>query len=167
MDFIKHLSDNDKIRNICILAHVDHGKTTLVDNLISSNKIISEKNIGKIKYLDSREDEQKRQITMKSSSILLKHIYNKDYLKDMLIENKDKNKKNNNLNNNNGIYNEHAVERNIDNKIKDNIKSNDIKSNDIQSNDIILSDGKNKKFVQKKKQKETAKQRRLTLKRNN
>ncbi|ETW40622.1 hypothetical protein PFNF135_04928 [Plasmodium falciparum NF135/5.C10] len=132
MDFIKHLSDNDKIRNICILAHVDHGKTTLVDNLISSNKIISEKNIGKIKYLDSREDEQKRQITMKSSSILLKHIYNKDYLKDMLIENKDKNKKNNNLNNNNGIYNEHAVERNIDNKIKDNIKSNDIKSNDIQ-----------------------------------
>ncbi|SCP05291.1 elongation factor Tu, putative [Plasmodium ovale] len=85
MDLVKHLNDSNRIRNICILAHVDHGKTTLVDNLISSNKIISDKNIGKVKYLDNREDEQKRQITMKSSSILLKHTYNENYLNEMFI----------------------------------------------------------------------------------
>ncbi|KJP86281.1 hypothetical protein AK88_04095 [Plasmodium fragile] len=83
MDLVKYLNKNERVRNICILAHVDHGKTTLVDNLISSNKIISDKNIGKVKYLDSREDEQKRQITMKSSSILLKHTYNKAYLDEL------------------------------------------------------------------------------------
>ncbi|CAA9989851.1 elongation factor Tu, putative [Plasmodium knowlesi strain H] len=83
MDLVKYLNQNERVRNICILAHVDHGKTTLVDNLISSNKIISDKNIGKVKYLDNREDEQKRQITMKSSSILLKHTYNKAYLDEL------------------------------------------------------------------------------------
>ncbi|ANQ10200.1 Elongation factor Tu [Plasmodium coatneyi] len=83
MDLVKYLNNNERVRNICILAHVDHGKTTLVDNLISSNKIISDKNIGKVKYLDNREDEQKRQITMKSSSILLKHTYNKAYLDEL------------------------------------------------------------------------------------
>ena len=59
----------ERIRNICILAHVDHGKTTLSDCLISSNNIISQKLAGTLRYLDSREDEQLRQITMKASSI--------------------------------------------------------------------------------------------------
>uniref|UniRef100_A0A8B9B8Q0 Tr-type G domain-containing protein n=1 Tax=Anser brachyrhynchus TaxID=132585 RepID=A0A8B9B8Q0_9AVES len=36
------------IRNICILAHVDHGKTTLADCLISSNGIISSRLAGKV-----------------------------------------------------------------------------------------------------------------------
>nr|XP_033776855.1 elongation factor-like GTPase 1 isoform X2 [Geotrypetes seraphini] len=59
------------IRNICILAHVDHGKTTIADCLISSNGIISSRLAGKLRYLDSREDEQIRGITMKSSAISL------------------------------------------------------------------------------------------------
>ncbi|XP_006139317.2 elongation factor-like GTPase 1 [Pelodiscus sinensis] len=59
------------IRNICILAHVDHGKTTLADCLISSNGIISNRLAGKLRYLDSRKDEQIRGITMKSSAISL------------------------------------------------------------------------------------------------
>lgn len=59
------------IRNICILAHVDHGKTTLSDSLLASNGIISNKLAGKVRYLDSREDEQERGITMESSGISL------------------------------------------------------------------------------------------------
>lgn len=56
---------------ICILAHVDHGKTSLTDALIATNGIISPKLAGKIRYLDSRPDEQLRGITMESSAISL------------------------------------------------------------------------------------------------
>ncbi|CAG8439651.1 10899_t:CDS:10 [Ambispora gerdemannii] len=61
----------ENIRNICILAHVDHGKTTLSDSLLASNGIISNKLAGKVRYLDSREDEQERGITMEASGISL------------------------------------------------------------------------------------------------
>eukprot|EP00898_Chlorokybus_atmophyticus_P007645 jgi/Chlat1/7882/Chrsp66S00582 len=60
-----------RIRNICVLAHVDHGKTTMSDALIASNGLIHPKMVGKLRYLDSRDDEQLRCITMKSSSISL------------------------------------------------------------------------------------------------
>ncbi|GAB0134019.1 hypothetical protein EsDP_00002405 [Epichloe bromicola] len=62
---------SDDIRNICILAHVDHGKTSLTDALLATNGIISPKLAGKIRYLDSRPDEQLRGITMESSAISL------------------------------------------------------------------------------------------------
>ncbi|XP_012272329.1 elongation factor-like GTPase 1 [Orussus abietinus] len=68
-------NDSSRIRNICILAHVDHGKTTLADSLVASNGIISGKLAGKLRYLDSRPDEQLRGITMKSSSVTLYHQY--------------------------------------------------------------------------------------------
>uniref|UniRef100_A0A0N5AZU9 Elongation factor-like 1 n=1 Tax=Syphacia muris TaxID=451379 RepID=A0A0N5AZU9_9BILA len=58
-------------RNACIIAHVDHGKTCLADCLLSSNGVISSRLAGKLRYLDNREDEQTRGITMKMSAISL------------------------------------------------------------------------------------------------
>ncbi|KAJ5802761.1 uncharacterized protein N7503_005211 [Penicillium pulvis] len=70
-DLVRLQRKPDDIRNICILAHVDHGKTSLTDGLIATNGIISPKLAGKIRYLDSRPDEQLRGITMESSAISL------------------------------------------------------------------------------------------------
>ncbi|KAM0756504.1 translation elongation factor 2 [Meredithblackwellia eburnea MCA 4105] len=58
-------------RNLCIVAHVDHGKSSFADSLLASNGIISSRLAGTIRYLDSREDEQERGITMESSAVSL------------------------------------------------------------------------------------------------
>ena len=78
-DLIQLMQKNtSNIRNICVLAHVDHGKTSLVDSLISYNNIISPKMAGNVRYMDSRQDEQERRITMKASSITV--IYRSEKL---------------------------------------------------------------------------------------
>lgn len=64
--------DPSFVRVITTLGHVDHGKTTLMDALLAANNIISHRMAGKLRFLDSREDEQERGITMESSAVTLK-----------------------------------------------------------------------------------------------
>lgn len=63
--------ESEDVRVIQTIGHVDHGKTTFVDSLLASNNIISSRMAGKIRYMDSREDEQQRGITMESSAVSL------------------------------------------------------------------------------------------------
>lgn len=68
---VHSLMENQKnIRNISVIAHVDHGKSTLTDTLVIKAKIVS-KDSGGGRYMDSRKDEQQRGITIKSSAISL------------------------------------------------------------------------------------------------
>ena len=61
----------DQIRNMSVIAHVDHGKSTLTDSLIARAGIIAMKNAGDDRYMDTREDEKERGITIKSTGVSL------------------------------------------------------------------------------------------------
>jgi len=59
------------IRSMSVIAHVDHGKTTLTDSLVQKAGIISSKAAGGARYTDTRKDEAERGITIKSTGISL------------------------------------------------------------------------------------------------
>lgn len=59
----------DNIRNISVVAHVDHGKSTLTDALVQKAGIISGDLAGGVRFMDTRKDEQERGITIKSTGI--------------------------------------------------------------------------------------------------
>ena len=59
------------IRNMCVIAHVDHGKSTLTDSLISAAGIIAGEKAGETRFTDTRQDEQDRCITIKSTGVSL------------------------------------------------------------------------------------------------
>ncbi|KAJ7267388.1 P-loop containing nucleoside triphosphate hydrolase protein [Mycena rebaudengoi] len=57
------------IRNISVIAHVDHGKSTLTDSLVSKAGIIAHSSAGTARYTDTRPDEKERGITIKSTAL--------------------------------------------------------------------------------------------------
>ncbi|XP_071115298.1 translation elongation factor 2-like [Haliotis cracherodii] len=61
----------DNIRNISVIAHVDHGKTTLTDSLLARAGVISGTQAGEKHATDTRADEQEKGITIKSTAISL------------------------------------------------------------------------------------------------
>jgi elongation factor 2 len=63
------------IRCLSVIAHVDHGKSTLTDSLVSKAGIIAAKNAGDARFTDTRQDEQERCITIKSTGISMYFEY--------------------------------------------------------------------------------------------
>jgi len=64
------------IRNMSVIAHVDHGKSTLTDSLVCKAGVISARHAGTARYMDTRADEQERGITIKSTGISMFFEYN-------------------------------------------------------------------------------------------
>ena len=72
IDEIREIMDKKKnIRNMSVIAHVDHGKSTLTDSLVSKAGIIASSKAGETRFTDTRKDEQERCITIKSTYVFL------------------------------------------------------------------------------------------------
>ena len=72
VDQMRALMDTvTNIRNMSVIAHVDHGKSTLTDSLVQRAGIISAAKAGEARFTDTRKDEQERGITIKSTAISL------------------------------------------------------------------------------------------------
>jgi len=67
----KQMDFKHNIRNMSVIAHVDHGKSTLTDSLVAAAGIIAQENAGDARLTDTRQDEQDRCITIKSTGISL------------------------------------------------------------------------------------------------
>jgi len=72
VDQMRAIMDHkNNIRNMSVIAHVDHGKSTLTDSLIGKAGIIGAAQAGEARYTDTRQDEQDRGITIKSTGVSL------------------------------------------------------------------------------------------------
>jgi len=75
-EILKLMENKEQIRNIGVIAHVDHGKTTMSDSLLMAAGIISPKVAGTALAMDYLEIEQKRQMTVKAANVSLLHEKN-------------------------------------------------------------------------------------------
>jgi len=70
IDQIRQIMDKkNNIRNMSVSAHVDHGKSTLTDSLVTKAGIIAQAKAGEMRFTDTRKDEQERCITIKSTAV--------------------------------------------------------------------------------------------------
>ena len=84
IDEIREMMDKrDNIRNMSVIAHVDHGKSTLTDSLVSKAGIIASAKAGEARFTDTRADEQERGITIKSTAISMHFQLDEDAMKDV------------------------------------------------------------------------------------
>ena len=68
VDQVRQCMDKKRnIRNMSVIAHVDHGKSTLTDSLVAKAGIIAASKAGETRATDTRKDEQERCITIKST----------------------------------------------------------------------------------------------------
>ncbi|MCL5433473.1 MAG: elongation factor EF-2 [Candidatus Marsarchaeota archaeon] len=80
-EIAKIMGDIDNIRNVAIIAHVHHGKTTLTDSLLAKAGLISKTVAGDVLYTNYEAIEKDRRMTIKSAAISLGFNYNnKDYI---------------------------------------------------------------------------------------
>lgn len=70
IDQVRGIMDKrHNIRNMSVIAHVDHGKSTLTDSLVTKAGIIAQAKAGEMRFTDTRKDEQERCITIKSTAV--------------------------------------------------------------------------------------------------
>src|SRR5690349_12020998 len=65
--------NDSNIRNLSIIAHVDHGKSTLTDTLANRAGLVSDQDTGTKRITDNREDEMNRGITIKSTGLSMSY----------------------------------------------------------------------------------------------
>ncbi|KAI6031547.1 P-loop containing nucleoside triphosphate hydrolase protein [Pisolithus microcarpus] len=75
----------NNIRNMSVIAHVDHGKSTLTDSLVSKAGIIASAKAGEVRFTDTRPDEKERGITIKSTAISMYFEMDKGRRNEFLI----------------------------------------------------------------------------------
>ncbi|MDZ4256396.1 MAG: GTP-binding protein, partial [archaeon] len=77
----KLMNHQTDVRNIGIVAHIDHGKTTMSDNLIAAAGLINKELAGKQQFMDYEDQEQARGITINAANIsLVPNLHGKPYL---------------------------------------------------------------------------------------